>query len=335
MARKYEELVATILSERWRPRDQAPPTIAILTVVPEESESAGSGGGSSQQELSVKLRIEDDEDDALVQRHATLRFYGHWDSYKGERQFVAQTVVRATPHSRASVITYLKEAPCVGQILAKRLWDAFGSDAVKVLRKDPQAAAAAVKGLTEEAAAEASKWLQYHAAIESCRMAIEGLLAGHGFPKSTAKKAIKEWGNRAAQVVERNPFALWKFRGVGFKRCDALYLALGKSPTRLKRQALCAYYAIANPDRGDGSTWMYSATAEKAIVASIGGARVRCCAALDMAKRAGLVVSQRTDSNQTTLDWDGPLEWLADAGKAGCEMRLANYVVEALLEESL
>jgi hypothetical protein len=104
-----------------------------------------------------------------------------------------------------------------------RLWDAFEGDVVKTLRESPEEAAACVQGLSVAKAEAASKWLKDHARFEESFIEVNSLLSRGGFPKSTSKKAIKEWGAKAAETIYRNPYILQKFRGIGFKRCDALY----------------------------------------------------------------------------------------------------------------
>lgn len=334
MGRKYLEFVATVIAERWRPREQKYPTMAILVVAPEEGLPGDADGSRpSRREIAVKASIEDADDDKLLRPQVTLRFFGYWDVYKGEKQFVGKTFVRATPRTRAAIITYLKEAPGIGSALSLKLWKEFESDAVKVLRRSPEAAAAAVPGLSLEAAEKAAEWLQFNEDTEQIRMELEDLLGGHGFPKATVKKAIKEWGAKAAELIQRDPYILQRFRGIGWKRCDALYLALGKPPAAMKRQAYCAWYAVAHPTNGNGSTWHYREVAVRGLNAMVGGARVDPDKAIALGIRGGIVRAERTERDQTTFYFDGDLQWLADARKADNETALAFYIAEALEED--
>lgn len=326
--RRDQELVATVLAIKWRPAGQEPPTIAIIVVAPEEG-SVGPDGSPLRRELSVKARIDDEEDDALLYPHACLRMYGHWSTYRDELQFEATSFIQATPATRAAVIAYLKMAPGIGPVISARLWEAHGPDAIKELREHPEQTAAGIKGLSVDDANQAAGWLQANALFEESFVEVNSILVRGGFPKSTAKKAIKEWGANAAQVIYQNPYVLQKFRGIGFKRCDALYLALKKCPHRLRRQAMCVAYGI-KTSTDSGSTWFPRTHAENLVTAAIGGTKVRKEAAVELAKRGGLIVSEKTDRDQTTFNWDGDFEWVADRAKAGNEYRLAMYIAEAL-----
>ena len=77
----------------------------------------------------------------------SYRFYGHWVEHERHgRQFQAKTYVRVQPHGKAGVIRYLTTT-CVGHgvghATAVTLWDKFGGDAVRILREQPEVAAAA------------------------------------------------------------------------------------------------------------------------------------------------------------------------------------------------
>lgn len=271
--------------------------------------------------VSVKAECEPDE---LVPG-LDYRFYGHWTRHsKYGDQFIAKTFVRTQPHGRAGTIKYLMQAPNIGRGIAGLLWEKFGGDAVRIVREQPDvASAAAGGGFTPERAAEASAFLAREQAIEATTIDLMELLDGRGFPRSTGKRAVKEWGNRAAQLVRQNPYLLMRFRGCGFLRCDQLYLDLGGNPARMKRQALCAWYAIARDTNGD--TWFQPAAIERGLRERISGASVDAVSALKLAKRSGLLATRR--------DSDGRL-WIADGGKAKSEQVVADRVSAWLQEPS-
>lgn len=326
MAKRLEEITATVTRERHRFGQSEP-----FTVVLDATTVNGDG-----REHAVALKGQ--TDDGGPQQHLTYRFYGSWSTYhnqrtgQSERQFKFQTFVQASPHGRAGVVKYLSNAPNIGRVLAGRLWDKFRGQAVKILREEPDIAAAACERLSAEGAAEASEWLKREQALEDCSIEIVDLLEGHGFPKATVKAAIKEWGNRAAQVIKASPYMLMRLRGCGFKRCDALYLELGHAPQRLKRQALCAWHHLAS--NTEGHTWFFEGVVQAGLAGAIAGADVRASAAMELACRAGILAMTRTDGPHGEPDWDGDTLWLAEGKKARNETRLAAYVVEAMAESS-
>ena len=256
----------------------------------------------------------------------SYRFYGHWVEHdRHGRQFVAKTFIRVQPHGKAGVIRYLTTTCAghgVGHATAQKLWDKFQGDAVRILRESPEVAAAAVgmQHFTDAKAAAASEVLKEESAIESTHIDLIDLLGGKGFPRDTAKKAVAEWGNRAAILIRKNPYLLMRFRGCGFLRTDQLYLDQGGRPAALKRQALAAWYAVARDT--EGHTWHRPEVVEGGIRGRVAGADVKPVAAMLLAKRAKMLSVMRNG--------DG-IPWLAESRKADNERTIAEHV-RAMLE---
>lgn len=301
MSRKLEEISAVFRSERKR---------WDSTVLLDCDEIGGDDMFASS--LTIKTTADEGE----LQSGLSYRFYGNWTSHpKYGRQFVAKTFVRCQPHGQAGTIRYLLDAPNIGQAYASKLWKSFAGDAVRILRETPDVAAAAIGGqFTVAKAEESSAWLKTQRAMEDCTLDLMDVLTGKGFPKNTGKSAVKKWGNKAAEIIKRNPFALMAFRGCGFKRCDDLYLELGHNPRSRKRQAYAAWYIIAR-DR-EGHTWHHVTAIAEELRKYIGGG---CdpVAAVKLAKRGKLLAVKR--------DSDGGL-WLAETRKARNEATIADRV---------
>lgn len=270
-------------------------------------------------ELAVIVKT-DCPPDELVGR-LSYRFYGSWQNHdRHGRQFGAKTYVRCQPHGKAGVLRYLVTTcrQCgVGQATAAKLWDKFGGDAVRILREQPEVAVAAVgmPHFTDDKATAASAVLKEESAIEAVSIDLIDLLGGRGFPRDTAKKAVGEWGNRAAVLIRKNPYLLMRFRGCGFLRTDQLYLDQGGNPAALKRQALCAWYAIARDS--EGHTWFRPDVIEAGLRGKISGAEIQAVPATILARRAGLLAVHRNG--------DG-VPWIAEARKADNERTVAEHV---------
>jgi len=305
-----------------------------------EAAHANGNGFDLAGPLAVKGKAELDE----LMPQQTYRFYGHWTEYRNQRsgntekQFAFQTFIRAQPHGRAGVIAYLKQAGegnGIGQARATQLWEKFGSDAVRVLRETPEIAVCALQGLTIEKAESAAKWLKTEQALEGCTIDLINLLSGKGFPKDTTRRAVREWGNRSAQQIQRDPYSLMAFRGCGFKRCDALWMELGLPPSKLRRQALCAWYSVASDT--EGHTWYPVEFAVNGLKKSIGGTDLRPAAAIKMAKRIGrlsmdrngALATLRSDSTSGAIIPSGGKLWLAEGRKAWSEDKLAEIIVDS------
>lgn len=324
MAAKLEEITGIFLRERVRFGDVAigeielPAAAGDLFSAPSTTTIKGEWPAAIIDPATGKL-----PPDALLQ-HASYRFFGRWTSHpKHGRQFVIQTYVRCQPFGRAGVVRYLQQAPNIGQATAVALWNSFQSDAVRIVREQPDVAAAAVKAshFTEMKAREAAAYLETEKRLEACTIDLIDLLGGRGFPRSTAKSAIAAWGNMAATMIRRNPYLLMRFKGCGFLRCDQMYLQQGGKPNAIKRQALAAWYQLASDT--EGHTWHVVQHAENGIRAKIASAELAFVAALKLAKRAKAIATRR--------DHTGRL-WVADYKRAAAEERVAEYVAAAIEE---
>jgi exodeoxyribonuclease V alpha subunit len=185
-----------------------------------------------------------------------FRFLGRWVDSKFGPQFQFDTFIPDTPGTRDGIVKYLGEV-CrnIGKVTAVKLWDAYGPDAVRMLREQPNEVAAA-RILSANAAQEANEDLAANAHLEKTRIDLFGIFSGRGFPGKLIERAIAKWGVRAPSIIAKNPFAMLvsKLPGCSFSRCDKLYLDGGKSPLALKRQALAGWNAF-RTDR-TGSTWL-------------------------------------------------------------------------------
>jgi exodeoxyribonuclease V alpha subunit len=254
-------------------------------------------------------------------RGLSYRFFGNWTKhYRYGNQFRFTQVVKCEPHSRRGVVTYLeKYAPWIGPSTAGQLYDAFGQDAVQVLRTEPDRAAAAVKRLTPEHASEAAESLTRVAYMENCKIDLLDLFAKRGFPKTLIDACIQKWGPNAPDRIKRDPYVLLtnKLPGCGFKRTDRMYLELGKKPSRLKRQAICAWHAI-NSDTC-GNTWHSVGKAVECVEQNVAGTELRTSRAIEMMMRAGWMAERV----EVTERGDRVI-WVADKAKAQAEEYVAN-----------
>lgn len=284
MPSQLEEITAVYRAEIVRREDWC------LAKFEQSQAAAGNLLDTTETSLRVPLTAEPGE----LETGLTYRLFGRWTyTQKYGRQFKCVSFVRAAPHGREGVIRYLQKAPHVGRITAKKLWDKFSGDAVRILREEPDVAAAATapRGLTLEQATQAAEWLDREKHLESCTIELVNVLGGRGFPRTVARKAIGKWGNRAAERIQRDPYQLLQFRGCGFLKCDAMYLDLGLPAGKLKRQALCATYCLQSDT--SGSTWMPVEDVVQALKRQVGGAEVQPAKALMLAKRAKLIATRR------------------------------------------
>lgn len=293
------------------------------------------------------LTIKGDADPGELEQGQSYRFYGRFNEYKNkrsgikERQFHFQTFVTARSHDREGVIQYLVSAGKgngLGAATAAKAWDAFGSDAVSTIRNEPRELLKLNRSIRADQCEAIGEILVHRQRTEDATIELTNLLAGRGLPKTTTRKAIKRWGNQAAEIVRKDPYALMNFRGCGFKLCDALWIELGHRPDRLKRQALCAWYSVAS--NTDGHTWFPIEHVKQFVRQNIGSANARPDAAITLAKRLAKLSPDHYGAlaGEVTLGPNGPLDqfgdrgWIAEGKKATAEQSLANFVSKALSE---
>lgn len=329
MPAKLEEITAVFLAERFRKED----------FIIGSARTISNGDGVPSQDISVLGNAEIDERDGSspLTSQCEYRFYGRFENnVKHGRQFRFDTFVRAQPHSRGGIIRYLQESPGIGLATATAIWNKFGPDSVKILREKPEVVSAAVQRFPPDKAEIAAEHFRKLSSLESCTIELIDLLAGRGFPKKTGAECVKKWGNKAPEIIRRNPYVLMSFRGCGFLRCDAMYLDLGLPAQRLKRQALCAWYAIASDT--EGHTWYPDYIAVKGIKAKVGGTDVDPEKAIRLAARAGMIRIRWTGNNFTDVDANGKgataRRWIAEEKKAAAEDYVARHLAEAADEKA-
>ncbi len=326
---KLQEITATFLQERFRFTNADGDVIV----------GSAFQNGEVQKEISIKGQADIDE----LLEDQTYRFFGSWTEYKNKRtgitedQFVFQSFILQQPHSRSGIITYLKRAGegfGFGVARATRLWELYGTEAVRTLRESPDDVAAALADTSLRIPAvklvQVAGVLARESATEGCTLDLMDVLTGRGFPKSTARLVIRDRGVHAARDVRRNPYLLMKYHGVGFKKTDALYLDLKLPTGRLKRQALCAWYKLAS--NTEGHTWYPLAFAAEGIRENIGAAELRIEDAITLANRAKATAELRTIGARGELSASGDCRWLAEGRKAANEGQLAAMVADAILE---
>ena len=284
----------------------------------------------------VTVKVDCDPDELMTALE--YRFVGQWKTHpKYGDQFHATSFVLVTPHSRQGIIQYLRRAGeglRFGPVRAAAIYDEWGQEAIAKCRTSPGEVVEMLRGkqlqFDHAAAVNLAARLGEDAALESCMLDVLDLLTGRGFPRGTAREAIREWGARAATVIRSDPYKLMRFRGCGFKRCDALWIELGLPPGRLKRQALAAWYAIWQDT--DGHTWYPVTVALRSIQANVGGAEINQEKALRLARLGRRLAEITTDGMTGPVVPRGTARWVAERRNADNEREVAEIVADASTE---
>lgn len=238
----------------------------------------------------------------------TYRFFGHIRHHpQYGPQFNFNSFVAEEPVDEDSILAYLETCrkPGRGSItkrVALALFEAYGLAAIDRLISDPVEASQQVKQWDAAKASIAAEYLRSQSGTQRCKLDLITLLNGRGFPKKTIDRAIKAWGAKAASVVRQDPYALTTLPGIGFKGADKLYCDLAREAAKtdeeyqaalsaIKRQGLCAAYAVSTESRSSGSTWLPIGYAKAQVKAAVGGVRSTPDEAIEWAVLQGKLVT--------------------------------------------
>lgn len=240
------------------------------------------------------------------------KFHGRWEpgTAKFGPRFNASTFTVAGHLTQAAIVKYLsRTCPGVTEATARKLYAAYGRDAIAMLRDDPAGAAAAV-GLDPDKANEAADRLAIDSRDQEVKAELFGLFAGRGFPGKLIAECVDKWGKRAPVMIQKNPFNLLGLSGAGFKRCDRLWTDFKLPAKSLKRQVFCAWQ-LARTDR-HGHTWLPAHELGEQLREMVPGATP--VPAFKLAIRARRLARYR--------DADGAT-WVAEYNRAKSEERIA------------
>jgi len=249
------------------------------------------------------------------------RLYGRWSDTRWGRQFHFDSFCEHEPLDKEGLERYLVQAPRVGKAIARKLVARYGQDAIRTLRESPHDVAReiGVRGFSADAATEAAAYLGQKKATESAQVDLMTIFSGRGLPKKLVRKCIRRWGNAAANEVRENPYALIRFRGVGFVKADELYCDLGHDRAAVKRQGWTLWAACMS--ERCGSTWIDGPAAHSALIAQVGASEARPAEAARWAADDQLIEYRR--------DSDGRI-WFAATERSQPERALAATVAEMI-----
>jgi exodeoxyribonuclease V alpha subunit len=165
-----------------------------------------------------------------------LQLSGEWARHpKYGMQFQVVAMEQVMPVTAEGISRYLSSGILkgVGPTIAKRIVDHFGVQAIEIMDKQPER-------LREVADIGPKRHKQILAAWDEQRQvrSVMLFLNSHGVSSNLATKIHKQYGNRALEVVQKDPYQLARdMYGVGFKTADRIAQSLGlpsDHPTRLE-----------------------------------------------------------------------------------------------------
>lgn len=256
-------------------------------------------------------------------RGLTYRFFGRTKTHHtyGD-QFVFESFVIETPAGEDAIVAYLTQCNGIGPVMARSIYKLYGDNSVQKLREHPEAVADEVPRFSLEKAVKASEFLKKSEKTERSKIDLMGLMKGRGFPKKVIDKLLDDYGAEAASTVGRNPYILMRYKGCGFMKTDEMYLQLRHNAARIKRQALCCWYAVAKQTGGD--TWFRFVEVEQHLRQNISSAKIDIDRAMKLAVRARML-SETFHNGQ---------RWVAEYNRDQQEQQIADLIDEARRESS-
>lgn len=284
-------------------------------------------GSIAREGYSSNLPVKGEAERGELTLGLSYRFFGRFTTYRNprsgnvEEQFSFDTFIPVQPMDESGVISYLLDAgkgTGLGPVTAKRAFEKWGDETLKVLRDDPEQLPL-ISRVSKKQAAELARRLKARQSHERATVDVMQLVSGKRFPKKIVKQSIQTWGNRAAEKIRMDPFRLLRFSGAGFAICDGLWTSLALPQDSVRRQLASAWYKMESD--GDGHTWFHRQVLEKNIAQAVGGNAKK---AIEFGLRLGrmfpkhyLALAQSED-NQI---------WLSKAVDAKRESSIARRVV--------
>lgn len=135
------------------------------------------------------------------------------------------------PSDEAGLVSFIESVRHLGRARALQLVDRFGADRViGALDDDPEAALAALGGMSARARSEAAASWRERAAVRELYV----LLAQHGETRALPR-VLAHFGTGALTTLRRDPYAATAAAGIGFKTADAIARSLGIAPDSPRR----------------------------------------------------------------------------------------------------
>ena len=175
---------------------------------------------------------------------------GSWKRHPtyGE-QFKAEVARRGMPQGEKAIFDYLASGAVkgIGMATAKRMVEEFGEAALDVLENAPEKLTA-IKGITKARAQTMGETFRLQMGMRR----LLDFLSAHGLPPQLGMPLYRQYGDRARERVEQDPYLLTEGElAIPFAQADALAMELGferDHPQRL--EAGVAFTLRHNLDNG-------------------------------------------------------------------------------------
>jgi exodeoxyribonuclease V alpha subunit len=172
-----------------------------------------------------------------------VRLLGRWGRHKDHgAQFEFEHLELAPPVDRRGIVKFLSSDRFegVGEVLAGRIVDALGVEALDAIRADPSCLAG-IKGLKPAVAEKLGQAIE--AEFGSHRL--HAFLLGLGLGPWQAEAVIERYGESTEERVRRDPYLLARgVSGIGFQTADRVARELGLAADGIERRRAGLLHAV-------------------------------------------------------------------------------------------
>lgn len=188
---------------------------------------------------------------------------GHWNKNpKHGLQFEVESYNEVIVPTKEGIVAYLASGQIkgIGPKLAERIYQAFGTQTLEILDKDPEQLLS-ISGISE---GKLEKIRDSYLANRGARDVV-AFLAPHGITPNRAVRLYREYGDKTMDIVRNHPYQLCDIAGIGFRSADKIAMSMGfdkLSPERVDEGIL---YTLAEAE-GKGHLCMPKKTFLKACL---------------------------------------------------------------------
>lgn len=223
----------------------------------------------------VRISVDLDETDLLLGDELVItgmfaslhldteyQFFGKLTNHpKYGEQFAVTRYQQKAPTSYEGLIEYLSSSRFkgVGKVLAERIVDELGQDAIDTIISDSNALAN-VNGLSKVKAEDLRDSLLRHQGTERIFMQ----LSEWGFGPALSDKIYRAYESETITIIKENPYKLIEdIEGIGFNKADQLAEQLDFDAEDINRIVAGIYISVSELSNSDGDTYVPEEVAKR------------------------------------------------------------------------
>ncbi|MFL2141178.1 ATP-dependent RecD-like DNA helicase [Ruoffia sp. FAM 26254] len=223
----------------------------------------------------VRISVDQDETDLLLDEELVItgmfaslhldteyQFFGKLTNHpKYGEQFAVTRYQQKAPTSYEGLVDYLSSSRFkgIGKVLAERIVDELGQDAIDTIISDSNALKGAT-GLSKAKAEDLREGLLRHQGTERIFMQ----LSEWGFGPALSDKIYRAYESETITLIKENPYKLIEdVDGIGFNKADQLAEQLDFDAEDINRIVAGIYVSVLELSNSDGDTYVPEEVAKK------------------------------------------------------------------------